>query len=511
VSDAETTTVGPPPTPDPAPGPRFAGFPALAKQSLVYGLSGVALQVVGIITLPVFSRAFDPAEYGLLELGLVASALALAVADAGFASAAQRSYFDYTDADAARRKVVLLTAFVTTSGLAVGLALGAVLLREQIADALFQSRGRGELVATIALTVPLVTMANFLREAMRLRFRAWHYVVSSVLAAFVAAAAGVVAVVAFDSGVTGVFVGVALGNTVAIVYGALTVRTDLAGRLSRFELNRMLRFGLPLVPAAIAMWGLFLLDRIMLGQLSDLAEVGQYAVASRVSSVLVLGVTGFMLALGPFLFSIYADDPEYEKEMRSRTLTYFTVGMCAAGLALTLFAREIIAVVAPDYDRAYKAVGLAVLAVVGFGIASVAMAGISLARRTLYFPLLAGTAAVTNVALNFVLIPPFGMVGAALAAAAALGLLATLQYRVSQRVYPTPFAPRKPLTAVALAAGLGLVGLWTLEPLALALAVKLGAALAFLLLLRPLRVLSAVELGQIRDLARGVRAGFSRA
>ena len=54
----------------------------------------------------------------------------------------------------------------------------------------------------------------------------------------------------------------------------------------------MLAYGLPLVPAAFALWALALVDRIMLSKLGSLADVGQYAVANRVSNVLLLAVTG---------------------------------------------------------------------------------------------------------------------------------------------------------------------------------------------------------------------------
>ena len=67
------------------------------SSTIVYGLSGVLLQAVGIVTLPIFARAFTQVEYGKLELGLVLSSVTLTIVDLGFASAAQRSFYDYTD------------------------------------------------------------------------------------------------------------------------------------------------------------------------------------------------------------------------------------------------------------------------------------------------------------------------------------------------------------------------------------------------------------------------------
>jgi O-antigen/teichoic acid export membrane protein len=477
-------------------------FISLAKQTLIYGLSGVAIQAVGVITLPIWGHVFTPSEFGVLELATTVSAVALALIDAGFASAAQRSFYDYSDDEHAARGRVLFTAIAFTTTLAVLIALALALGRSPTSDWLLDGRGQGVLLA-VAVSLPLVNAASFMRETMRLRFRAWHYVVSSILAAVVAAGVGIVAVVSFDRGAEGVFIGVIVGNALAALYGLSVVRGDLGTRPSGPELRKMLAYGLPLVPAGLAMWALALVDRIMLNKLGTLADVGQYAVANRIASVLLLGITGFVLAFGPYVFSIYSQDRELEKLVRGKTLTFLTVCLCAAALALTLFAREIISVVAPAFDSAYEAVGLLMLSVVAFGISTVVMAGISIMRRTKVLAVLAVTAAIVNIALNFALIPPFGMVGAAAATAIAFLVLAALHYRVAQMYYPTPYEPAKVLTAVALATFFGTLGLLPLD-LLLAVPVKVAGLAAFLLLLRATGVVDATELERLRTLISGM-------
>lgn len=476
----------------------------IAKQTLVYGVSGVAIQAIGVITLPVYGRLFTPAQFGLLELATVVSSVGIALVDAGFASAAQRSFYDYTDDELDRRRSVIFTAIAFTSVLA-GIATVALLLaRNSVSSWLFDGRGSG-LVIAVAVSFPLINAANFLRETMRLRFRAWHYVASSALASVVAAGAGIVAVVVFDRGVTGVFIGLIVGNALAAAYGAAVVWSDVVGRFSRPELRTMLAYGLPLVPAAFALWALALVDRIMLNKLGSLQDVGQYAVANRVSNVLLLAVTGFVLAFGPYVFSIYARDQELEKQIRGKTLTYLIICLTAAALALTLFARELVAIVAPDFDDAYKAVGLLTFSVVAFGVSTVVMAGISIVRRTKVLALLALVAAAINIGLNFVLIPPFGMVGAAVATAVAYAVLATLHFRVSQRYYRTPYELTKVLTAIGLASVVGILGVVPLGPLPLAIAAKVLALAGYLALLRIFHVVEAGDIASIREILGGLR------
>ncbi|MDP9308728.1 MAG: oligosaccharide flippase family protein [Actinomycetota bacterium] len=472
----------------------------LVKQTMVYGLSGVALQVVGVITLPILARVFTPAEYGRLELASVLLAAGLALADFGFASAAQRSFFDYSSGEPGARRIVISTALFTTTIIGILVAVVLILVRDPASRLLFGHAPGAPLVVTVAIAIPLVNTATFIREAMRLRFRAWQYVASSALASVVAGALGILGVVGFNLHVRGIFVGIIVGNLLAAAYGAVVLRRDISRHFSSHELRPMLKYGAPLIVVAVAMWALTLVDRIMLRDLGSLPDVGEYAVANRVANVLLLGVTGFALAFGPYIFSIYSEDRDLERAVRAQALRYLTIGLTTIGLVLALFAREIIAIVAPAFGQAYEVVGLLVLAVVSFGISSVAMAGVSYARRTDVLAGITLSAAALNIGLNFILIPPFGMVGAALANLSAYLLLAALYYVVAQRMYPTPYELGKLLTITGLASAFGILGVVPIHPLAADMVAKAAALFAFIVLLRTTGVVESAEINRLREL-----------
>ena len=63
------------------------------------------------------------------------------LADLGLSSASQRSFFDYTDEQAAERRSSLATTFVVTMTLACMLAVLTVALRVQVTDLLFGDIG----------------------------------------------------------------------------------------------------------------------------------------------------------------------------------------------------------------------------------------------------------------------------------------------------------------------------------------------------------------------------------
>jgi O-antigen/teichoic acid export membrane protein len=476
----------------------------LAAHTLTYGLSGLVVPLVGLVTLPIYARALSPSEFGLFELGMVLTSVALVLADAGLSQAAQRHFYEYRPEQARERRDVLFTALVGT--LAAGLLVGAavLLLREAVvADWVLDAPGEEDVIAIVAVTTPAMVLAVYLREVMRLRFLTSQYLVSSTLTATLTGGLGIFAVVVLDLDVEGIFLAILAANLVAALYGAVAVRREVAGRFSGPELRALLVFGLPLVPAAVSHWVLLLADRVILRRLEDLDAVGQYAIAGRLSGVLVIGMTGFVLALGPYLLSVFADQPDQERFVRGRTLTYLTFALGLGAVALTLFAEELVAVIAPAYDEAPSAVGPLAFGAIGYGAAAVLITGIALARRTLYVAALATVAGAVNIALNFALIPPLGIFGAGLASAGGYAVLAGLYYWAAQRVYPTPFEPRRILTILALAVAASLPAALPLDGV-LAILVKLAALAAFVVAVVATGAIGRAELKELARFGRGM-------
>jgi O-antigen/teichoic acid export membrane protein len=429
--------------------------------------------------------------------------VAVAITDAGLTAAALRNFYDYTSEQEPERRSVMLTGFVATSAIALAVALLLIGFRTQFSRWLFDDSNQGTLLIAIACSVLAVNTWRYVSEVMRVRLQAFSYLAMSALAATVTTALGVWGVLALDWRANGVFLAAAVGNTVAAVYGVVTVRRWLMGRFSRPELHRMLAYGLPLVPGALSAWALALIDRVILSRLGSLAEVGEYAVANRLALLLLIGMTAFLFALSPFLLSTFSEDPEQEKAARGRTLTYLTFILAFTGLGLTLFAKEVLEVIAPKFDDAYLAVGPLAFGAVAYGISTLLSTGLSIVRKTLHLAALSVAAAVLNIGLNVALIPPFGIVGAGIATAGGYAALALTFYWVTQRLYPTPYEPRKVLTMLAVASAIGALGVVPAGPAALAVLLK---ALALAVFVGACVATRAMTPDEFRELGRFTRS-----
>ena len=203
-------------------------------------------------------------------------------------------------------------------------------------------------------------------------------------------------------------------------------------------LRRMLRFGLPTMPAELTLYSLNFIDRILIVRLAGLAEAGLYALAIKFAQGMNVIARGFQLAFPPLAYSIH--DDEEARRAYSLVVTWFAA-VCAFGVAgLWLLSRQIVDLLAaPEFFEAHEAIGLLATGVSLYALYLVLVVILGRTGRTEFsFPAtVAGT--VANVALNLILIPPLGIVGAGLALAASYLIVLVVMYVLTQRLFPVPY------------------------------------------------------------------------
>ena len=112
---------------------------------------------------------------------------------------------------------------------------------------------------------------------------------------------------------------------------------------------------------------------------------------------------------------------------------------------------------APEFFDSYEAIGLIATAVTLYALYMVMVVILGRTGRTEFNLPAALAALVANVALNLILVPPLGIVGAGLALVASYLVVIALMYGFTQRLFPVPYEWGR-LARVLLAAA-ALVGL----------------------------------------------------
>jgi O-antigen/teichoic acid export membrane protein len=445
----------------------LARLKELFRHSAVYGLGSIVARVLGVLLLPLYTRYLSPSDYGLIETLVALTAVLSALVAQAMKSAFFRFYFD--SAEQHGRLLVVRTAFWYVMAASTAVLVAGISAAQPISWLLFHTDSHAGLV--IAAFIGLWAAMNYeqMTSLFRVEQRSTAYVIATLANVAITIAATVLLVVVFDKGPLGVLVGNFTGTLA--VYAALLVysRHALGLQFDTTLYRSMNRFGLPLVPSAVALWLTNFSDRFFLVKLTDAHEVGLYSIGVRVASAIVLLLTAFRLAWPAFAYSI--DDDREARRTYSFVLTYVVFVCCWLALGLGLLAPWILKLITTEpFYPAENVVAPLAFSVAAFGAYVVVQIGTGRARQTRTNWIVTGVAAVVNVTLNLILIPPYGRMGAAIATVVAYALLFVMMAWRAHKVFPVAYQWRRVATLGLTAVGLTVLGKLVDAPLVLALA-----------------------------------------
>jgi O-antigen/teichoic acid export membrane protein len=463
----------------------------LVHHSAIYGIGGLVARILAVLLLPIYATYLRGEGFGKIETIVAFTTVLVIVLRFGISSAFFRFYFD--SKEPAHRTLVVRTSFWFTMAMATAGLVAGWLLASEI-DGWLRLGDDPWLVR--AAFVGLWAQMNYeqLTSLFRAEERSVAFLVASLANVLITIGATILLVVVLEEGPTGAVIGNFVG-TLAVYLVLLGYRRYQLGlQFDRHLLRDMNRFGMPLVPAALALWAINFIDRIFIAHFKDQTEVGVYSVAVRISSAIVFLMIAFRTAWPAFAYSI--EDDREAKRTYSFVLTYLVLVCSWVSLALAALAPWLVDVLAPkpEFTRAAEAVAPLAFAATAYAAYTVIAIGSGRARRTQLNWVVTGVAAAVNIALNIALIPPYGMIGAAIATLVAYVVLFAGMYVYAQHVYPVAYQRRRVATAAAAAVVLAIVARGLDVPLVIAI----GLVVVYPLALLPLRFYLPAELARLR-------------
>jgi PST family polysaccharide transporter len=240
----------------------------------------------------------------------------------------------------------------------------------------------------------------------------------------------------------------AFGGAVALEAGLAAVGLAIVYRLSgeRFGLWRvtrvraleLMRTSWPLILSGLAITVYMRIDQIMLGEMIDDAEVGIYSAAVRISELWYFIPVAIVSSVAPAIASAKkADEEQYQRRVQQLLYTMALFGYAVA-IPISLISGPLVRLL---YGNEFAGAG-AVLAVHIWAGVFVNLGGAHAQwlineGKTGYFSVSTAIGAVINVVLNFILIPRWGALGAAIATLVAYG--------VTVAVISLSYKPTRPL------------------------------------------------------------------
>lgn len=479
-------------------------FRNLFKDIAIYGFGDLLLRATSLITLPIYTRIFNPADYGVLSYVMTIINLLASVLSLGLASAYSLYFFE---AETEKEKqVVTFTSVAFTALWSSAVALLCLPFSKTISRLSFNTEEYWLLLTLAFLAVPIGLINTLLGQVLRNQFKARLFTILNIVSALMTVGFGLYGVLVLKMGLAGVVGGGLVAACLIFPVRLWTVRDMMRPAYSNEMLRKLLGFGIPLVPMTLAYWVFEVSDRLILGRLSTLEQLGLYAVANSVTTILAFVNSALGQAWSPHGFKVRIEQPEIAPAFFGQVLTYILVGFGLICVGLAAFAREILMVLtSPDFYPAAMAIGPLALGFVAYSSTQVTAAGLSLSKKTKYFALFSWLAALLNIGLNILFVPRWGMMAASWSTAASYIFLTVSYMLMSQRFWRVDYEKRRSVT-VALLTIVFTVFVWLLPDaeLMVSLLMKSAYCLTYVGLLFLLHVLDKRELSAALGLWQGL-------
>ena len=436
-------------SPRPHERPPAVASPAEALRRLfgrgsVYTIVLTIQMSTALIVVPIATRLLSPSGYGHVAVGVVIFTLLAIVGALGLADAAARTFF--AGAEGPRRARRLVAA---ATGSAVLLSL-VVDLTGSVWAPLFGLSYGGVLRAAVWAGAAGAILLG-VQALLRVSERVWTFLVIAVVAA-VGGQALAVSLAALTHSATAYMSGIAAGTGLAAIVGVIATGCLRSGVAGPGEVKAGLALGLPIVPHSLAVSLLASADRILIVGILGLASAGRYQVAYAVGGLGVALVTALNQAWVPLLLGA-RERGRWQILRATSAVVHVVAGI--AGVTLALLAPLALVVAAPaSYGRHAL---MPVAAIVAFSALPYATCSsyfqvVFVSGRTRVMAVAAPVAAAVNIALNLVLLPAIGLVGAAVATVVAYGLLPGVVAVIAHRLAPLAAVSRDSLRSWLLAA-----------------------------------------------------------
>jgi len=421
-------------------------FRGLFKDLLIYGTGEVFLKATVFLTLPFYTRIFTPEEYGIWSFIVTAVSLLNSIMIFGGDSAYSRFFFE---AKSEREKRLITSTWFGFLALwSAGLVIFCLPITGLFSVWSFGTKEYGLLFILTLLAAPLTLVNTMCGQALRNRFQAQLFSTLNVVSTLLSVGFSLYGAVVMKLGLVGLLGGTLFATLVILPVRLWTVRDLLRPVFSVKVLRDLLMFGAPLVPSSLAYWVFAVSDRILLGKLSTLEQVGLYTVANQVTSILVFFHGALGQAWSPHAIRVYEEQPEQASVFFGRVMTYVLAGFGLLSVGITTFSSEILMVFStPLFYGAKLAIGPLALGFVAYATTQVTAIGISLTKKTHYFALISWVAALLNVGLNVLLIPMWGMIAASWTTLIAYLFLTLTYLTISQRLWSVFYEKKRILVA----------------------------------------------------------------
>ena len=409
----------------------------LVGQTAIYGLSSVIGRLLNYLLVPLYTRYFLPAEYGVVTEIYAYVAFLVIVLTYGLETAFFR--FSQKDNDV---KVVYSTALISLIVSSIIFVILMFISSSEIANWMGYA-GHTEYIEWFAIIIALDAISSISFAKLRAQNKAIRFASIRLVNIFVNISLNIYFIVYQEFGIEYIFIANLISSVITIFLLLPEMLTSVWS-FDKILWKKMMIYALPLLIAGLAGMTNETIDRILLKHLlpnpaTAATELGLYGAFYKLSIIMMLFIQTFRFAAEPFFF---AQEKEGNgKNIYADVMKYFTIIMAIIFLGVTIFYEFIKGFLGSEYhdERGFLVVSILLLANLFLGIYYNLSIWYKLTEKTKFGAYLSIFGAIITLALNFILIPIIGFVGSAWATLVCYFSMTVASYYLGKKHFPVPY------------------------------------------------------------------------
>ncbi len=389
---------------------RKVTIKSLLSESAIYGIAKIVDPAIGFLLLPLVTTLLTPQNYGLIAIFTATSHVMFTVCSLGIHLAFFR-YFTEAKTEQEQQAITNTSVVLSIVYWCTILPLG-IFFAQPLSRILFNVDSSA--LVLVMVSTSLVQMVDSLGcNLLQASGRAWAYLINTLLNT-VAVRFLAFGLILYGAGAWGWITGEAIGRTAAMLVIVAMAMPRLRLRATTKHARELSWYGMVLVPAMLSFYLMTITDKYLIRALTlnPFEQVGLYTVGERIAGIMHMANLAIIVGWQRFAFqNMHEEDGE---SLIGYGLFVYLLGAGYMVLGLTLLGDDLTYwLIASQFNDGLVVIVPLTLAAFCGGVANMCDIGLHKRRWPHLISVVTTIAALANVALNFAVIPKYGIQGAA--------------------------------------------------------------------------------------------------
>ena len=404
----------------------------IIKKLGAFSIGPIAAAFLGFLTVPLITYFITPEEYGKASMFTLAQGIASMLVYFGLDQAFVREFHVYKDKLNALLSNAIFVPLFFVSVLGIIIIINA----NWMSRILFDSSNEKIAVYMLSIMLPFMVIENFAFLTIRMNEKGLQYSLSTISLKVLVLIITVLLFFVYERSFRSVVYAMAIAeivNGIILFFAVIYPQKISLYYLDKDLIKGMLKFGLPLIPAMMMSWILASMDKVMLRIMCGYGDLGLYTAAYKIVSAVGIVQSCFTIFWTPVAYRWHEEN--VKKDSFEAVNMLVAVGMSVICLILLLVKNLVGIVLGDDFIQAIQIFPFLLLYPVMYTMSETTAVGIGFSRKTHYSIIVSGVSGIVNIFLNYILIPLWGGIGAAVATGIAFVIFFWTRTMLSRKVW----------------------------------------------------------------------------